>query len=74
MNNTPEMAVKTLKSMPGYIEAFKEAFPHEKDPVTFENMASVIVAFLEATTGDQPVVDYPIQPASTDSTPRPKLD
>jgi cytochrome c peroxidase len=48
MNNTPEMAVKTLKSMPGYIEAFNEAFPHEKDSVTFENMASAIEAF-EAT-------------------------
>jgi cytochrome c peroxidase len=48
MNNTPEMAVKTLKSMPGYIEAFKHAFPYEKDPVTFENMASAIEAF-EAT-------------------------
>jgi cytochrome c peroxidase len=33
-----------------------------------------ILAFLDATTGDQPVVDYPILPASTDSTPKPKLD
>ena len=32
--------VKTLKSMPAYVEAFKKAFPDEQDPVTFDNMAS----------------------------------
>ncbi len=48
MNNTPEMAVKTLKSMPDYGEAFKNAFPGENDPVTFDNMAKAIEAF-EAT-------------------------
>ena len=31
--------VKTLKSMPAYVEAFKKAFPDEQDPVTFDNMA-----------------------------------
>ena len=48
MNNTPEMAVKTLRSMPGYIDAFKGAFPGENNPVSFENMAKAIEAF-EAT-------------------------
>ncbi len=33
-----------------------------------------IAAFLEATTGKQPAIAYPILPASTDNTPRPKLD
>ncbi len=33
-----------------------------------------ITAFLLSTTGDQPSVTYPILPASSDSTPKPKLD
>ena len=55
MNNRPEMVVKTLKSMPEYIELFKQAFPGEKDPVTFDNMAKAIEVF-EATlvTPDAP--------------------
>ena len=48
MNNTPAAVVKTLKSMPEYIELFKKAFPSEKDPVTFDNMAKAIEVF-EAT-------------------------
>ncbi len=55
MNNKPEMVVKTLKSMPEYITLFKKAFPGEKDPVTFDNMAKAIEVF-EATlvTPDSP--------------------
>ncbi len=48
MNNTPEQTVKTMKSMPDYIKRFKQVFPGEKDPVTFDNMARAIEAF-EAT-------------------------
>lgn len=48
MNNTPEQVVKTLKSMPEYVEKFKGAFKDEKDPVTFDTMAKAIEAF-EAT-------------------------
>ncbi len=48
MSNTPEGAVKTLNSMPEYKELFKKAFPGEKDPVTFDNMAAAIEVF-EAT-------------------------
>ncbi|MDA8090774.1 MAG: cytochrome-c peroxidase, partial [Nitrospiraceae bacterium] len=59
MNNTPEMAVKTLKSMPEYIDMFKKAFPGQADPVTFDNMAEAIEAF-EATllTPDSPFDQY----------------
>lgn len=55
MNNTPEMVIKTLKSMPEYVELFKKAFPGQSDPVTFDNMAEAIEAF-EATllTPDSP--------------------
>jgi cytochrome c peroxidase len=37
--------IDTLRSMPGYVEAFAKAFPGEKDPVTFENLARAIGAF-----------------------------
>ncbi len=37
--------VATLKSMPEYLEAFKRAFPGEKDPVNYDNMAKAIGAF-----------------------------
>ncbi len=55
MNNTPENVLKTLNSMPEYIDLFKKAFPGEKDPVTFDNMAKAIEVF-EATlvTPDSP--------------------
>jgi cytochrome c peroxidase len=48
MNNTPKNVVKTLKSMPEYVELFKKSFPKQKDPVTFDNMAKAIEVF-EAT-------------------------
>ncbi len=34
-----------LNSMPEYVEAFKKAFPGDKNPVTFDNMAKAIGAF-----------------------------
>lgn len=48
MNNTPELVLKTLNSIPEYIRLFKIAFPGVKDPVTFDNMAKAIEVF-EAT-------------------------
>src|SRR5688572_30336064 len=48
MNSTPDRTVKTLRSIPDYVQKFKEAFPSDKDAVTFENMARAIEAF-EAT-------------------------
>jgi cytochrome c peroxidase len=55
MNNTPASTVKTLKSMPEYVELFKKAFPGSGDAVTFDNMAKAIEVF-EATliTPDAP--------------------
>lgn len=37
--------VDTLKSIPEYVEAFKKAFPDEKDAVTFANVGNAIGAF-----------------------------
>ncbi len=50
--NSVEMAmpdeatvVKTLKSIPGYAELFEKAFPNDKDPVNYDNMAEAIGVF-----------------------------
>ena len=48
MNSTPERTVKTLQSIPAYVERFKQAFPGAANAVTFENMARAIESF-EAT-------------------------
>ncbi len=46
MAMTSEKAVvAVLKSMPDYVAAFKEAFPGQADPVTFNHMAKAIGAF-----------------------------
>jgi cytochrome c peroxidase len=37
--------VETLKSIPGYVDAFKIAFPKDRDPVTYDNLARAIGAF-----------------------------
>jgi len=37
--------IAVLKSMPGYVQAFKKAYPEAKDPVTFDNMANAIGSF-----------------------------
>lgn len=48
MNATPALVETTLRSMPGYVEQFKKAFPQEASPVTFDNVTKAIEAF-EAT-------------------------
>jgi cytochrome c peroxidase len=48
MNSTPDRTVRTLKSIPAYVDRFKEAYPGEADPVNYENMARAIESF-EAT-------------------------
>jgi cytochrome c peroxidase len=35
----------TLRSIPGYVEAFTAAFPGQEQPVTYDNMAKAIGAF-----------------------------
>jgi cytochrome c peroxidase len=59
MNSTPELVVKTVKSMPEYGRLFKKAFPQGSDPVTYDNIAKAIEAF-EATllTPDAPFDRY----------------
>ena len=40
-----QRAVTVLTSMPEYVAAFQKAFPGEKHPVTFDNLAKAIGAF-----------------------------
>jgi cytochrome c peroxidase len=37
--------VAVLKSMPEYVDLFRQAFPDDRDPVNYENMAKAIGAF-----------------------------
>ena len=40
-----QTVVAVLKSMPEYVDLFKKAFPGDKRPVTYDNMAKAIGAF-----------------------------
>jgi cytochrome c peroxidase len=37
--------LRTLKSIPGYVEAFNKTFPGEPDPITMENLGKAIGSF-----------------------------
>jgi cytochrome c peroxidase len=41
----PELVIERLSSMPAYVNEFEKAFPNEKRPVTFDNLARAIAAF-----------------------------
>lgn len=48
MNSTPDRVMAVLNSIPAYKAKFADAFPNEKTPVSFDNVAMAIEAF-EAT-------------------------
>jgi cytochrome c peroxidase len=52
---TKAREVEQLKAIPGYVEAFKRAFPEDADPVAYDNIGRAIALF-EATliTPDAP--------------------
>ncbi|QLF94048.1 cytochrome-c peroxidase [Pseudomonas sp. ABC1] len=59
MNNTPDRVVATLKSIPEYVGDFQKAFPKDKDPVSFDNMAYALEAFeVSLTTPNSPFDRY----------------
>jgi cytochrome c peroxidase len=39
------LVIAVLGSMPGYVEAFRKAFPGEPEPITYDNVAKAIGAF-----------------------------
>jgi cytochrome c peroxidase len=40
-----DMVVVRIKSIPGYVSAFRQAFPDSADPVTFDHFAEAVAAF-----------------------------
>lgn len=40
-----DYAVKVLKSIPGYVDLFKKAFPKENDSLTYDNVGNAIGAY-----------------------------
>ena len=40
-----DYVMKVVKSIPGYVELFKEAFPKSKDALTYDNLGNAIGAF-----------------------------
>lgn len=47
-NVAKQHAVEQLEGIPGYVDAFKKAFPNEADPIVYDNIARAIAVF-EAT-------------------------
>jgi len=45
MAGSPDIDVNRIKSIPEYVKLFRVAFPGEKDPVNFENIAKAIAAY-----------------------------
>lgn len=50
--------VAVIKSIPGYDDAFKKAFPGEADPITFDNFGRAIGAFERGLTTPSPWDKY----------------
>ncbi len=40
-----ELVLSRLRTIPEYVELFKKAFPEDKEPLTYDNIAKVIAAF-----------------------------
>lgn len=55
---SPAQGVKVLSSIPEYREAFKQAFPGEAEPLSFENAARAIAAFERRLTTPSRWDDY----------------
>lgn len=53
-----DFVVKVLKSIPGYVDAFKAAFPGEADPVNYGNFGKAVGAFERKLLTPAPWDDY----------------
>jgi cytochrome c peroxidase len=40
-----DMVLSRIRTIPEYVELFKQAFPGEKDPITYDNISKAIAAF-----------------------------
>lgn len=53
-----DFTMERIVSMPGYVEAFRAAFPGAADPMTYVNMADAIAAFERTLTTPDRFDDY----------------
>lgn len=54
----PAYVTNMLKGIPGYVKAFKEAFPADEDPVTYVNVGRAIGAFERRLVTPGPFDDF----------------
>lgn len=54
----PDYVLKVLKSIPGYVEAFKTAFPDQDEPLTYVNVGNAIGAFERKLLTPSPFDDF----------------
>ncbi len=55
MNNTPENVVATLGGIPRYVEKFKQAFPEQVEPLSYDTVTRALESFQTTlTTPDSP--------------------
>lgn len=54
----PDYVLKVLKSIPGYVDAFKAAFPDQDEPLTYVNVGNAIGAFERKLMTPSPFDDF----------------
>jgi cytochrome c peroxidase len=54
----PDYVLKVLKSIPGYVDAFKAAFPDQDEPLTYVNVGNAIGAFERKLLTPSPFDDF----------------
>lgn len=54
----PDYVLKVLKSIPGYVDAFKSAFPDQDEPLTYVNVGNAIGAFERKLMTPSPFDDF----------------
>jgi cytochrome c peroxidase len=54
----PDYVLQVLKSIPGYVEAFKTAFPDQDEPLTYGNVGNAIGAFERKLLTPSPFDDF----------------
>ncbi len=45
MAATEQLVIERIKSIPEYIKLFKQAFPNDQEPITYDNVAKAIASF-----------------------------
>lgn len=54
----PELVLKRLSSIPGYVDEFSSVYPDSKDPVNYDNYAKAVASFERTLTTPSRFDDY----------------